>query len=74
MAIKKYTRQELEDILTKRYLGHIIRFTYPGKEPVNGMCSNVAFTHEGELSLAINDLRYVCSVESINDCIKIIRQ
>lgn len=73
MAIKKYTRQELEDILTKKYLGHIIRFTYPGKQPVSGMCDNVGFTQEGELVLAINNMRYTCSVESINSCVKVLR-
>lgn len=73
MATKKYTRQELEALLTRRYKGQVIQFNYPGKELVSGMCDQVSIDDNFDLILQIKDTRYTCSVESINDCIKILR-
>lgn len=73
MATKVYTRQELEDTLEKKFNGKIIRFAYPGHPPINGMCSQVAVDHKGDLILVINDKRCSCSIESIRDTVSIVR-
>lgn len=73
---KQYTRQEVEDFFTRQFKGHIISFSYPRYDTIYGMCHEVAFDERngGELILHINDTRYTCSLESVNECVKLIRE
>lgn len=72
MAEKQYTRQELEDIFTKWYKGSIVQFSYPGYDSIHGMCDEVSFDGT-DVILIVNNIRYSCSLESVKDCVKVIR-
>ncbi len=69
----EYTRQELEVIFERWYKGSIIQFNYPGYDSIHGMCDEVAFDGV-DVILHINGTRYTCSLESVKDCVKVIRK
>lgn len=73
MASKTYTRQELEDVLEKRYVGKLVLFKYPGKESINGIVNSIALDHNGEVILNIMQHTYRISLESFQECIEILR-
>jgi len=71
--VRKYTRQELEDLFTKQYRGKVLRFAYPGQQPRHGICNEVAFDHNGNLILDIAGWRCSVSLESVKQIVHIVR-
>lgn len=73
--------QDFEEVLTKVYKGSFCSFTYPGYDIVYGMCEEICIdtlklpAKEVIIQLGRADgiHRYTCSIESLRECLKVIR-
>lgn len=72
MAVKSYTRDELEKKFEKMYRNRCIRLTYPGYPPAVGKVDVVAVDHNGNLVIQMNEKRYQVSLESVTEVIKLL--
>lgn len=72
MAVKSYTRQDLEEKFEKMYVNRCITLTYPGYPAVSAKVDKVAFDHHGNLIVQMNNKRYSVSLEAVNEVIKLL--
>lgn len=78
---KEMSLGEFEDHLSKLYKGNFCSFTYPGYDMVYGMCEEISIdlpklpAKEIVILLGRTDgiHRYTCSIESLLECLKVIR-
>ena len=69
---KLITRQEAESILNRRFYNKVCCFTYPGYKSVFGKVDQIAIDHKGVIVIQINNERYTCSSESLNECLTLL--
>lgn len=67
----KITRQQAEKILRYRFVNKCVKFSYPGYKPVLGKVDEVAI-EKGEVIIQMNNTRYTCSPESLNECLTLL--
>lgn len=69
------TVPEMETKLTNRYKGKYCSFTYPGFQTIMGKVDAIALEYIKEpiVVIQMNDKRYTCSLESITDCLKLLK-
>jgi len=68
---KLVTRQEAEAILYKRFYNKIVNLKLPGYSIVCGKMNNIAFNGV-EIIMHINEKRYTCSPECLNECLTLL--
>jgi len=81
LPYKKLSLSEFEKTLTERYRGKLCSFTYPGYDIVYGICDNISIdmsklpAQEIVIILGRSDglYRYTCSVETLTECLKILK-
>lgn len=77
MTNKTYTRQELEKHLENKYVSKLVSLKYPGYEVVHGIINQLGLETDGvvKISLGIGTQTklYSISLESFQECVKILR-
>lgn len=71
MKNRKISRQEAEQILTDRFYGKNVKFSYPGYKDVYGMMGTMAVERQ-EIIMLINGRKYTCSPEALNECLTLL--
>ena len=74
----KITKQQAEEILTKKYGMKYIQFTYPGYPPVVGRCDRICIgdgiKDRGLVLIFIDGKKYNCSPECLKDCLTLLKK
>lgn len=69
--MKTVTREQAEKILHDRFYNKMVSFKYPGYPAIQGKVDDIAFDGV-EIIVQINDKRYTCSVECLNECLTLL--
>lgn len=69
--MSKISREQAEKILHERFVNKCVSFTYPGYQTVHGKIDSIA-VEKGEIIIQMNNTRYTCSPESLNECLKLL--